>query len=448
MVIRPNRREVLRTIAGGTVAVSLLGPSVTASETDGGEKIWSYDTENSVYPSPTIIDGTVYVGGYQLFALDAESGDEEWTANPSSTILTSVTVVEGTLFGGGAADHQGNGTAFALGADAGETVWEREIDSWVQGSPAVAGGIAYFGTRGGTVYALDAESGDEVWTFEAGEVEYGSKGIEAPLTIYDETLYVGSRNGILYALEAGTGEELWHYETDEEEQTEIEGGVTIADGIVYFAGEEYIDNRRHSHLYALDAETGEEEWIIETNITMSVTPTVADGTIFYGSRPYIRAADAESGELLWEYDTGGSIRGSPTVVGETVFVGADESVWALDVESGDLHWEFEMNDFINSSPTVVDGTVYFGSGGVNSHDTNVYAVDAGVEGSSEGSRARLATEGHHEEWEYADHTLAGDPEEDDDDGIPAPGVAGTAAAIGGASYLLYRSRTGGQSGPD
>jgi tetratricopeptide (TPR) repeat protein len=49
---------------------------------------------------------------------------------------------------------------------------------------------------------------------------------------------------------------------------------------------------------------------------------------------------------------------------------------------------------------VWDGTVFVGS-----WDNNLYAVDAGVEGSSEGSRALLGTQGHHEDWQYANQSI-------------------------------------------
>lgn len=42
---------------------------------------------------------------------------------------------------------------------------------------------------------------------------------------------------------------------------------------------------------------------------------------------------------------------------------------------------------------MVDGTVFVGS-----HDEDLCAVDAGVDGSSEDSRVTLGTLGHHHEW--------------------------------------------------
>jgi tRNA A-37 threonylcarbamoyl transferase component Bud32 len=73
----------------------------------------------------------------------------------------------------------------------------------------------------------------------------------------------------------------------------------------------------------------------------------------------------------------------------------------VDAETGEEQWRFtEPSDGVYSSPTVVDGTVYVGS-----QDGNLYAVDAGVSGSSEGSRVMLGTLGHHGNWRYAGQSI-------------------------------------------
>ena len=50
----------------------------------------------------------------------------------------------------------------------------------------------------------------------------------------------------------------------------------MADGTVFVGS---IDN----NLYALSAETGEEQWVVETGSAVFSSPTVVDGTVFVGS---------------------------------------------------------------------------------------------------------------------------------------------------------------------
>jgi PGF-CTERM protein len=114
---------------------------------------------------------------------------------------------------------------------------------------------------------------------------------------------------------------------------------------------------------------------------------------------------------------------------------------------------------------VVDGTVYVGS-----EDNNLYAVDADVEGSSEGSRVTLRTLGHHNagaDKQQFDADSTDTPTEDDgtssddqpesggtdpteDDASaqdttssgtgPGLGVGSAIAALTSAGYALHRRR--------
>ena len=107
---------------------------------------------------------------------------------------------------------------------------------------------------------------------------------------------------------------------------------------------------------------------------------------------------ADPGDQQWRFETDGGVGSSPTVVDGTVFVGSSDNispahVYALDAADGTEQWRFETDDRVWSSPTVVDGTVFVGS-----LDDDVYALDAGVEGSSEDSRVNLGTLGHHDGW--------------------------------------------------
>ena len=111
-----------------------------------------------------------------------------------------------------------------------------------------------------------------------------------------------------------------------------------------------------------------------------------DGTVFVGSGggspddTNLYAVDAETGTEQWAFETGRHVMSSPTVVDGTVFVGSnDNNLYAVDTETGTEQWAFQTGDRVMSSPRVVDGTVFVGS-----EDNNLYAVDAGVTGSIEG----------------------------------------------------------------
>jgi len=47
---------------------------------DTSQEQWTYDTGDTILPSPAVVDGTVYVGvrGDNVYALDAVDGTEQW----------------------------------------------------------------------------------------------------------------------------------------------------------------------------------------------------------------------------------------------------------------------------------------------------------------------------------------------------------------------------------
>jgi PGF-CTERM protein len=254
-------------------------------------------------------------------------------------------------------------------------------------------------------------------------------------TVVNETVFTGGgvQDNTIYALDAGSGDEVW---TVGDTGT-IRSSPTVADGTVFIPT---YDNL----LYALDAGTGTEEWTYDVGRASRSEPTVSDGTVYLGHQNnQVEAIDAETGDQEWSFDTE-AVWGGPTVAGDTVFVGAGPKFasagpgffYALDADSGEERWSFELSARVDSSPTVVDGIVYFGC-----DDNKVYALDAGVDGSSEGSRVRLETLGHHDGFrETTDET--GNTEDDSaDGGGPGFGVGGAVAALGGVGYLLRRRLT-------
>jgi len=112
--------------------------------------------------SPTVVDGTVYIGSYDriLYAVNAESGEEVWNFE-GDHVRSSPTIADGTVYIGFGDDLR------ALDAESGDEVWSFETGG-LKSSPTVADGIVYTGNWSNTnFYALDASSGEEVWRLKA-----------------------------------------------------------------------------------------------------------------------------------------------------------------------------------------------------------------------------------------------------------------------------------------
>lgn len=150
-------------------------------------------------------------------------------------------------------------------------------------APTVAGGRVFFGGRDGVVRALDAARGSESWSVPTGGA------IAFPPTIAAGRAYVGSADGWVYCLDAATGARLWRFRAAPAERWipvygglsstwPVNSGVLVDDGVAYFAAG--IANHDGTHVFALDAVTGEVRW--HNHTSGSLRPETSAGVSVNG----------------------------------------------------------------------------------------------------------------------------------------------------------------------
>lgn len=293
---------------------------------------WKHRTGNSVLSSPSVVNGTVYVGswGENLYAFDTESGDVKWRFKTESSAPYS-------SYGGR-----------------------------VGSSPYVADGMVVFGSWDGYVYAVDTESGNEVWRFDASSM------VRSSPIINDDTVYIGDWAGKMNALSLEDGTKLWSYETGRDH---IYSTPCFGEDCLYFGAMD--SNPRGGpeggELHAVDADSGERLWEFTENGGVGSSPSLHEGTLYFGSFDNnVYAVDSESGEEIWSFETGDRIASSPAVDGERVYIGSwDNSLYALDLDDGSLSWSYSTDDRLYASNvTATEDAVYFGS-----HDGYLRAVE-------------------------------------------------------------------------
>src|SRR5581483_8673426 len=196
----------------------------------GGLK-WKFHTGGMLIGSPTVMDGTVYVGSTDgnFYAIDAESGTQKWKFEVKSRIVSSPAVSEGVVY---FTAYDGN--LYALSASGGLLAWKFQtggehrfsakhlhgvqpvaetmpdpFDAYLS-SPAVWNGAVYFGSGDGNVYSVNAKSGALNWKFKTGDVVHASPAIA------DGMVFVGSWDSYFYALDASTGALKWKFKTGED----------------------------------------------------------------------------------------------------------------------------------------------------------------------------------------------------------------------------------------
>ncbi|WP_239641182.1 homing endonuclease associated repeat-containing protein [Halorubrum distributum] len=328
---RSNPRELWRSDAGdaliGSAAV-VDSVTYTADETGTvraldavtGMEQWAVDLDEEIVTSPVIAGEMVCVTtGESLHALDVSDGAERWVetigADPSSPIVT-----DGVIFvAGGNTVH-----AFALDGTAATAV---DLTGEIVSTPAVDGSTLYAATDAGTVYAFDVERSTssvtltERWTTSTVIDRRPTVTVSGGILVVTGASPGEGEQGRVYALSADTGEDQWAFSTTRW----IESGAAIDDDTVYVGGD-------NGDVVALAAESGAERWRFNANDSWSF--------------------------LYW----GPGVSGGLVVTDDTVYVGSEDyNLYAIDADTGAPQWRFPTSDAIVSTPTVVDGIAFVGS---------------------------------------------------------------------------------------
>ena len=182
---------------------------------------------------------------------------------------------------------------------------------------------------------------DLAWSFKFDT----ARGMEATPLVHNGVIYVSTGWSHVHALDARTGEQLWHYDAEVPKDHLIKtccGAVNR--GVALWQGDaetglQVFFGTLDGRLVALNAETGEANWVIETtpdNSNYSVTgaPRVVDGKVIIGNggaelgvRGYITAYDTATGDQLWRFYT---VPGDPSKPQEHPALDAAVKTWGGD----------------------------------------------------------------------------------------------------------------------
>jgi len=227
------------------------------------------------------------------------------------------------------------------------------------------------------VYASQglSEAPSERW-----EKNVGSE-VQTTPALSSGTLYLGTSGGRVYALDADTGSEEWRYYTTMGE--EFISSPAVSEGIVCLGSMD-------GNLFALGQDTGDERWTFETNGPIISSPVVVDGTVLVGSGDqHLYAVSVEGGTEEWSTDLEGEVFSSPAVADGIAYVGTERGyLYAIDVGSGRVEWRFEADSGIAATPAVHEGTVYVRSRGGSLYAVGIdegqqrWKTDIGAEGTS------------------------------------------------------------------
>ena len=294
------------------VAEDQTGPNANA-----GETLWRYalrgDVESDlvVYGTPAVTRGTVFFASY-------------------------------------------DGFLYSLGLD-GEELWDTRIGDGdhVVGGVTVADDLVLVGSSDGNVYAweYDFESHDAVerWRFRTGGEVWSTPAVA------DGVAYFGSLDQHVYAVDVATGAEIWRFET--------EGGVVAGPAV---AGGKVLVGSFDSTFYAIDAETGREAWTFEGASRWYWARAVVKGDVVYAPSldGNLYAIGLEDGLRRWALETEGPIIGAPAIIGDRLAVPSkDGGVYLVGAVDGAQDDQCDLDDHLRASLTVHGDSIYLSDSG-------------------------------------------------------------------------------------
>lgn len=159
----------------------------------------------------------------------------------------------------------------------------------------------------------------------------------------------------------GGAQVLWTFTADDE----IRSSPLVTRGVVFFGAYD-------THLYALNAKSGDFLWKAPTRAGICSSPCLADDLVVVGSEDnYVYAFDARRGTQEWSYRTGMPVRSSPRWHKENICVGSDDQhIYCFNATTGQVIWKYRTWNFVRSSAAFAQGLCLIGSS-----DGNLYALD-------------------------------------------------------------------------
>jgi len=273
--------------------------------------------------------------------------------------------------------------------------WTYKVDGRIVPSPAIVKAVVYFGSQEqpmivkssdpkkpptrqlvGAMHAVDLKTGRLLWKY-MGPKEDPLGWVNSSPAVVNGIIYFTSYNGYLYALDTN-GNLKWKFKSptpDEKQRATEMSSPTVAGGTVFYGSA--FPNK---DVLAVDIASKKLKWRFPTGQMIYSSPAVVDGKLYIGSDDgKFYALDAATGKEKWSYSTtGGVFFHSPMVAGGLLICAAgdyDRSINALSLADGRLQWSFNSDTSNNyvSSPAIGSGIVYICTG---HPEQKIYALDA------------------------------------------------------------------------
>ncbi|MBN1263037.1 MAG: PQQ-binding-like beta-propeller repeat protein [Candidatus Pacebacteria bacterium] len=175
--INPYVNGKIQVIAANDLVYLSTARGLYALNASNGDIAWVYPTELPLGQSPTVVEGRLYVGGY----------DKKVHAIEAKPSLSSLPV-----------DSE---TGYRINN---KIIWIfDQAEAGFETNPLVVNNIVYVGNRDGKMYALNSTTGSLLWSHQTGGP------ILFSAAYADNVIYFAANDAHAYALNATTGARVW-----------------------------------------------------------------------------------------------------------------------------------------------------------------------------------------------------------------------------------------------
>jgi hypothetical protein len=275
-------------VENGDINFTNLNETIFAKNATTGASVWSY---NTLFPvgsdAPAVYNGTLYAGGYYLYAVNTATGTQSWMSSGNIDNYPT-TVADGFVY----ADYGGELMAYnAEGCVTGSCTPIWTLPGAI-GGPAVSGNMLYAAGGGGLLVA-DATTGKVAWTgaIATSDRYPGSPVVDGGYVFLASAPSINNSTSTLYAFNAsGCGQAtcspLWTASIQEGDGYAAGTGLAVANNTVFVNG---------YGLYAFPeggcgASTCSPSWIGQTNSPgqtgnwmIDSAPAIANGLVYVGA---------------------------------------------------------------------------------------------------------------------------------------------------------------------
>lgn len=216
----------------------------------------------------------------------------------------------------------------------GDLVWKSPFDAQWESylGPTVADGRVFInGGQYGGMLAYNAFNGVQQWFTPLPQFDLWTP------AVFEDVAYAFA-GGALSAHDVPTGAKLWEkflpfdfftYEMKTAPVIDVENRLI-------FTTSDY-------HLHAIDLDTREIEWAI--NSTFGISPALLDGVLYVIRDSMLEARNALTGTLLWKFNDVESLSFPPVLNEEYVFVASVDNVYAVHRATGQYAWNYDQGGY-------------------------------------------------------------------------------------------------------